>query len=143
LGGPVQFAPFDATLTDETKNRLSIIVKVLAGAPQRVVVRGHAPPQSLPPDAPFLDQMNRNIGRRGADAQFDQFDLSFARAHAVAHYLIDHGLDPNRLIISSAGDAEPRLATQSSENQKVNRRVDVFLIDSYITRPNSADAGRQ
>jgi chemotaxis protein MotB len=143
LGGPTQFAPFDATLTDEIKGNLSVVAEVIANAPQRVVIRGHASPQPPPPDAPFLDTMNRAVGRKAADVEYDQFDLSFARAHAVAQYLIELGLDPNRLIISAAGDAEPRLATQSSKHQTVNRRVDVFLIDSYITRPKSADAGRR
>lgn len=143
LGGPTQFAAFDSSLTKEMKEQLSIIFDAVADAPQRIVVRGHASPESLPDNAPFIADMQRNLGQPAPGMRYDRFDLSFARANAVAQYLIERGIDPNRLIISSAGDAEPRLTTPDVEKQAVNRRVDVFLIDSYITRPNSSAVGQR
>jgi chemotaxis protein MotB len=124
MGGPTLFEPFDASLPPALRENLDIIVKVIGSKPNRLMVRGHASPEPLPPESPFRDQ----------------FDLSFARAWAVAQYLISKGVDRRRLLISAAGDTEPRSRTREKASQKVNRRVDVFLIDSYIKHPRRADS---
>ncbi len=125
LGGATLFKRFDATLTDELKANLDLIVKVVAKKPNRLVVRGHASPEPLPADTPFLTVLDRKA--------IDQMDLSYARAHATAEYLIERGIDRKRLLVSAAGDSAPRKITRRKELQKLNDRVDVFLIDSYIT----------
>jgi chemotaxis protein MotB len=139
LGGPTLFQPFEASLSDAMRDNLDIIVAVIADKPQRVMVRGHASPEPLLPDAPFVASLRDAVGRDSSDARFDHFDLSFARARNVARYLIQRGIARNRLIVSASGDAEPRISTRNADKQSVNRRVDVFLIDSYITRPSSAN----
>lgn len=84
-----------------------------------ICVRGHASPEPLPFDSPFADQ----------------FALSFARAEAVANYLIeDQKIPQERIIVSAAGDTEPRMLSRDAEQMGSNRRVDVFLIDTYIKR---------
>lgn len=122
LGGPVIFAAFSAELTPELKKDLDIIASVVARKPNRIEIRGHSSPEPLPDDIPFRDAM----------------DLSFARAHAVTAYLINRKIDPHRLLVSAAGDTEPRTLTRGKDAQSVNRRVDVFLIDSYIAPPEQA-----
>jgi chemotaxis protein MotB len=130
LGGPTLFGRFDATLTDELKANLDVIVNVAAKKPNRLIVRGHASPEPLPPDGgPFLPILGRKA--------IDPMDLSYARAHATAEYLISQGIDRGRLLVSAAGNSEPRKITRRKELQKLNRRVDVFLIDSYITPSQS------
>jgi chemotaxis protein MotB len=119
LGGPVFFSDFGATLTDELKQNLETIIQIVAEKPNRIELRGHASPEPLPPGTPYRDQL----------------DLSFARAHAVALYLISRGIDPRRLLISAASDAEPRILSRDQANLALNHRVDVFLIDSYIASP--------
>ncbi len=84
----------------------------------RVEVRGHATPEPLPPDSPYKDAM----------------DLSFARAHAVAKFLMERGIPRERIRVSAAGDSEPRSLVRGADAQSVNRRVDLFLVDSYTTR---------
>ena len=121
LGGPVTFGQFSATLTDVLKADLDVIAEVVADKPNRIEIRGHASPEPLPEDAPFRDAM----------------DLSFARAHAVARYLLSRGVDPHRLLISAAGDSEPRTLARGKDAQAANRRVDVFLIDTYIALPKT------
>ena len=141
LGGPTLFQPFDASLSEAMRDNLDIIVAVIADKPQRVMIRGHASPEPLPADAPFAASLRDAVGRDAPDARFDHFDLSFARARNVARYLIQRGIAPNRLIVSASGDAEPRISTRNTDRQTINRRVDVFLIDSYITRPSPTNLG--
>ncbi len=45
------------------------------------------------------------------------------------------GINPKRLRIEAAGDAEPRHPSRDKKQQELNHRVDVFAIDSYIPPP--------
>ena len=95
------------------------------------MIRGHATREPLPADA--------NLTFQGFPIR-NQWDLSFARAVAVAEYLQKKGLDRRRMVISAAGDTEPRNSTRQKDLRKLNRRVDVFLIDSYITHPKRSES---
>ncbi len=127
LGGPTLFARFDATLPEMLKKNLDTIARVAGTKSNRLMVRGHASPEPLPPESAFQDQL----------------ELSFARARAAAEYLVEKGIDRRRLLVSAAGDAEPRSRTRQKVGQKINRRVDVFLIDSYITRAPRTDSSNR
>jgi flagellar motor protein MotB len=70
----------------------------------------------------------------------DAWDLSFARAQAVADYLIGRGVDRERVLVSAAGTTEPRVRPRERMAQRQNRRVDVFAVDSYISRPRPSSA---
>lgn len=120
LGGPVAFGDFSAALSPELQHDLDIIAEVIWNKPLRIEVRGHASPEPIPESSPYRDP----------------FDLSFARALAVSRYLISHGIAPHRLLVSSAGDTEPRRLTRGK--QATNHRVDVFLRDAYIGPGNAA-----
>ncbi len=117
LGGPCLFESFDDRLTDAMRRDLQIIAEVLSNRANRVVVRGHATREAPPPGARFSDP----------------WDLSFARANAVAKYLIAQGIAANRIQISAAGDSEPRIISRDKKIQRENHRVDVFVIDAYIS----------
>ena len=66
-GANMQFKRFEADLTDELKQGLDIVASSLASKSNRIVVRGHATSEPLPPESRYRDSM----------------DLSFARAHSV------------------------------------------------------------
>jgi chemotaxis protein MotB len=117
LGGPCLFEAFDATLNDAMKRDLASIAAVLASRPNQIVVRGHATREALPASAAYRDA----------------WDLSYARAEAVAKYLIDLGIAQHRILLSAAGDSEPRIRSRDKELQRENRRVDVFVIDAYTS----------
>jgi len=123
LGGPVIFAPFSAELSPQLTSDLDVIAPVMCKHPQRIEIRGHATAEPLPKDSTYRDA----------------FDLSFARARNVAEYLITKGVPRHRLRVSAAGDTEPRTV---SRDQTPNRRVDVFLLDSYIEPPKVGKEGR-
>ena len=124
MGGPTMFKPFDATLSAKLKKNLDVIAQVVKPKPNRLVIRGHASAEPVPRDSQFDDPLH----------------LSFERAHNVVQYLIGKGIDKRRLLVSAAGDTEPRILTREKAIQMRNRRVDVFLIDSYISRSPPPDA---
>ena len=52
------------------------------------------------------------------------WELSFQRAHAVLHYLVDKaGFDPHKLVCESFGEYRP----QDPENKSRNRRVELVM----------------
>jgi outer membrane protein OmpA-like peptidoglycan-associated protein len=55
-------------------------------------------------------------------AEYNQ-RLSELRANAVTTYLIQKGIDPNRLVIVGYGGDQPRVPNVSEENRRLNRRV--------------------
>ncbi len=117
IGGPTMFAPFSAELTPEIRENLDILAEIILSRPNMICIRGHASPEPLPEDSPYKDA----------------FELSFARAQAVADYFIEVKQIPcERMIVSAAGDTEPRLLTRDATALANNHRVDVFLIDTYI-----------
>jgi len=119
IGGPTMFDPFTAELNEQILENLDILASIIKQRPNLICIRGHASPEPLPFDSPYADQ----------------FELSFARAQAVANYFIEvKQIPPARMIVSAAGETEPRLLTRDSQTLMNNHRVDVFLIDTYIKR---------
>ncbi len=119
LGGNAEFERFSATPTASYESDLAQIAETLKGKANRVMVRGHASPEPLPQGHAFADP----------------YELSFARAEAVAARLVELGIREERLIVSAAGDSEPKIVTRDPDEQAANRRVDVFLTDLYIPSP--------
>jgi len=122
LGGAAGFGRFDDQLNAVARQTLDVLKSVLDDKPNRIIIRGHSSPEPVPPVSRFRDQM----------------DLSYFRALAAADYLIQQGVHPQRIIVSAAGDTEPRTLSRNKADQRDNRRVDVFLIDSYIADPEQA-----
>lgn len=117
IGGSVEFDQFDTQLDDVATSDLDRIIDAIKRVPNRVIVRGHS----------FAEPLRRRPQFR------DQHDLSFARAQSVAKYLIENDIHPDRILVSAAGDAEPRILTRNLEDRRHNRRVDVFTIDSFLS----------
>ena len=120
VGGSLEFDQWDAELDKTATADLNRIIEAVKRVPNRIVVRGHAWAEPV-----------------GKIPQFrDEHDLSFARARSVAKYLIENDINPNRILVSAAGGAEPRIVTRKIEDRRHNRRVDVFTIDSYLSPPD-------
>jgi chemotaxis protein MotB len=125
LGGNATFERFEADLPVAARKDLETIAGVIGNRPNRIVVRGHATRERLPVDSPYADAM----------------ELSFARAAAGAAYLEELGIDRQRIAVVAAGDSEPRVVTRDATRQAQNRRIDVFIIDEYITPARDARTG--
>jgi chemotaxis protein MotB len=135
LGGPSVFGAYSSALSNQSRTALDLIASKVRTRSNRVIVRGHASPDETFPHESTLDPSGPQ-GLRIVDA----WDLSYARAYTVADYLVSRGVDRERLLVSAAGAAEPRARPRDRTAQQQNRRVDVFVIDSYTTRPRpSAD----
>ncbi|WP_238474482.1 OmpA family protein [Maribacter algarum] len=58
----------------------------------------------------------------------ENYVLSEKRANAVRDYLIDQGIDENRLIAVGHGDSEPIATNNTRAGRKKNRRIEINLI---------------
>jgi chemotaxis protein MotB len=57
------------------------------------------------------------------------WELSTARATAVARYLQDHDkVDPARLVAAGYGEFHPVAANDTAENRALNRRIEIVLV---------------
>jgi chemotaxis protein MotB len=56
------------------------------------------------------------------------WELSTARATSVLHYLVDQGVSPGRLAAIGYGEFRPVAANDSSENRRINRRVEIVIL---------------
>jgi chemotaxis protein MotB len=116
LKGDVFFGLGKADLTGRAKNVLARIAPALAKSPYDVVVEGHS--DNIPM---FSKQFPSN------------WELSSARASAVARYLLANGFNKNRIKVLGMADTSPMWpnidvkGNPIPDNQKRNRRV-VLLI---------------
>jgi outer membrane protein OmpA-like peptidoglycan-associated protein len=104
------YFPFDSyQLTANGFSRLDEITKILQNNPgMQAQVDGHA-------DSWGTDDVNLRI--------------SYLRAQAAAHYLIDQGIPGNRLMVTGNGDQHPLASNDDEEEgRELNRRVEVTLI---------------
>ena len=64
-----------------------------------------------------------NIG-----SEITNLKLSQKRAQAVADYLIEHGIDPKRLIVKGYGESRPIAFNNTEEGRAMNRRVEFKVL---------------
>lgn len=110
----VLFAPGRNVLRDEAKRTLDGITSTLQGdyGDKDIVIFGHTD--------------DRPIKKSGWD---DNWQLSTERALAVARFLQQHGVTPNRIVAAGCGEHRPRVANNTEPNRTANRRVEIFAID--------------
>ena len=100
---------FDETiLTDEQKNTLNAVFDVLKKySDLRIKIIGHT----------------CNIGYKSVNER-----VGLRRANEAKQYLVDRGIDTDRITIESKGELEPLVDNHSITNRKLNRRL-VFVIN--------------
>jgi chemotaxis protein MotB len=119
LGTVLVFEEASSTLTDEHKRRLDEAALLLAGKANKIELRGHA--TGRPPEP--------------GDTYRDDWDLSFARCHAVMDYLVtQEGIDRRRIRITVAGKNEPLYHGALPELLAHNSRVEVFQLAEFTAR---------
>jgi outer membrane protein OmpA-like peptidoglycan-associated protein len=62
-----------------------------------------------------------------ADAEFIM-TLGQRRAEAVKKYMVDRGIEPERIKVESCGEAKPAAPLDTPPNRKLNRRVEVQYV---------------
>jgi len=116
-GGVIFFPEDTAVLSDSNKQRLKQIALQIAGKPQKVEVRGHT---------------SRKPTTKG-----DHWDLSYQRCHIVMQFLVDFGIDAERIRLGAAGSHEPINSGVDAEHRKQNARVEVLMWDEAVGGPTS------
>jgi outer membrane protein OmpA-like peptidoglycan-associated protein len=108
LSGEVLFNYDQADLRPQARQRLGMVSSVLRGQPEdyRIVVEGHT-------DSRGSDEYN--------------MELSQERAETVRQFLVEQGVDEQRISAVGRGEQEPIAENDSPENRAVNRRVEIIL----------------
>ncbi len=99
-------------LSEEAKALLKKILPVLMYVENPVVIEGHTD----------------NIPLRFGGKYRDNFDLSLARAMAVADFLIANGLPESRISVAGLADLKPIAPNDTPENRRKNRRVELIIV---------------
>jgi flagellar motor protein MotB len=111
LPNDVFFASGSATLSREGDRTMGAVLDYIRRhhAEGRIRVEGHSDSDPI---------------RRTKSKYHCNWELSFERAHAVAHYLVDKGrLEPARLVCEAHGEHHPA----EPGNKAKNRRVEIVL----------------
>ncbi len=123
----ITFDEGQALIKPAMRRLLRRLARIMATSPHsRIVVTGHTD------DRPISNQ------------QFaSNWELSAARAAAVARALMDQGNDPKRFTIRGLADQKPRVPNTSEHNRQLNRRVEIELIPEHQRRQTNQVAGRR
>ncbi|MCX7424766.1 MAG: OmpA family protein [Planctomycetia bacterium] len=115
-GTVIQFAESSADLTAEAKDQLGKTALTLLGLPNKIEIRGHSTRRPLPPGSPF----------------HDVWQLTYARCLATMEYLVERGIESERIRLSQAGPFEPQTIRLAPDWEKLNSRVEVYLLDETV-----------
>ena len=117
-GTTVPFSDDSATLTERAKSRLDDVLPMLLGKPNKVEIRVYIPRAPLQPNGPF----------------HDTWQLSHARCMAVMNYLVEQGIDSDRIRLSQDGEPEPSTPASEPGMEAEIFPVEVFLSDEHVHR---------
>jgi chemotaxis protein MotB len=115
MGTMILFKEGSAELDATAKELLKTVVYELRGKPQKLEIRGHA----------------TGSPRSQEDSAKDPWQLSYARAQAVMNFLVQHGIDPERLRLSQGGAYEPYSLQPDPSLQAYNSRVEIYILNEY------------
>lgn len=112
LGERVTFDPGQANLLTDFTPVLSKIAGIIAQRPEyRLLVSGHT--DDRPISTPSFPS---------------NWELSAARAIAVAKFLSGNGVGPERIVVQGFGEYQPMVPNSSAGNRQLNRRVEIRMV---------------
>ena len=127
MGTVLLFGEDSKELSDKAKAKLDQILPLLTGKRQKIELRGHA---------------RQRAGVVGGEQ--DVWDVSFARCLATMKYLLEAGVEADRIRLSQAGPNEPHTILDGAENRTQNSCVDVIVLpelaDDYFGSPDERAA---
>jgi chemotaxis protein MotB len=115
MGCMVLFKGESAVLDETAKEQLMLVVSELNGKSQKIEIRGHAT---------RTPQSQDNSAKK-------PWQISFDRCQAVMSFLVQHGIDPERLRLSQGGAYEPYSLESDPSSQSYNSRVEIYVLDEY------------
>jgi len=111
IGKTLPFEVNATALSPAAIQQLEELLPELEGKPFRIEIRGHA----------------ASNGGKSIQANLDAWTISYQRSLAVMQFLIDHGIDAQRIRLSQAGSSEPRVNSDPLESAS-DSRVEVFVL---------------
>ena len=104
------FQSGSAQLTDRARKTLGTFVAYLFGLPNDVIIEGHTDNQPI------------------SGARYpSNWELSAARASAVARFFEGEGIKGQRMQVVGYGEFRPRFRNDTPEKRALNRRIDVVI----------------
>ena len=104
------FQSGSAELTDRARKTLNRFAAYLFGLPNDIIIEGHTDDQPI------------------SGARYpSNWELSAARAGAVARFFQNEGVKGQRMQVVGYGEFRPRFRNDSPEKRALNRRIDVII----------------
>lgn len=116
VGGVIFFDENSAELSEDNKRALDVIVPQIIGKPQKIEIRGHTSRRPLDNGGSFRNH----------------WDLAYQRCYNTMQYLVQHGIEKERIRLGSAAANEPLDNSIDPELRKRNARVEIFLWDDRV-----------
>jgi len=120
LPASITFQVGEAELTPRAREILAEVGANLAKTPNAIRVEGHT------------DNLPIRSGRFASN-----WHLSAARAQNVVRLFIEQGVAPERLQVVGHADTRPRASNDTPEGRRANRRIEIKLVRTRATRPES------
>ena len=111
--GDVLFSSGSSTLTTNGKQALDLVVERLKKVDSPIRIDGHTDTDPINKTKDKYPHGNIQLGAR--------------RAIAVREYLVERGIDANRISIASFGQYKPMVKGKDAGSKAKNRRVEIML----------------
>ncbi len=120
--GSIFFSFGDVTIEDEFKQVLDKHIKearkaITNGTYDLIQIEGHTDAIPIRSDNPLYH---------------DNWELSAARAHAVAKYFIQRGIPPEHLAVVGHGEYKPKVSGDTREKMAQNRRIEIVFLNTSL-----------
>ena len=123
----VHFDETTADLSDAAKQQLDGLLPMMIGKSNRVEIRGHSTHRPLPEGGPFANH----------------WELCYERSQAVMKYLLEHGVESDRIRLSQSAAYEPVTTRFEAAWQRENSRVEVYLLSEVAGKTAQAEPRSQ
>lgn len=119
VGMLVDFPGATAELNEHSKKQLRGLLPEILGKPQKIEIRGYTTRRPLP-----------------ADSNYDgPWQLCYARCVAAMEYLVEQGIESNRIRLSQAGIYGSRAQPPGLDGQQDKSGVEIFLLPELAESP--------
>jgi chemotaxis protein MotB len=115
-GTVIGFPSKSDELSADAQHRLDLVLPLLLGKRYKIEVRGHV----------------ARGPKRDAHRFGENWKLCYARCIATSQYLIDHGIEPERIRLAQAGEHEPFSISGVDDLMALNDRVEVYMLTDTV-----------
>jgi len=115
MGTMILFDEDSAELDEIAQQRLMLVVTELRGKSQKIEIRGHAARTS---------QSEKRTEKY-------PWQISYDRCQAVMKFLVNQGINAERLRLSQGGAYEPYSLDSNPSLHSHNSRVEIYILDEY------------